>query len=98
MAMSEYTPTREDIVNTLLNVWCLAMTENEAKRSVREFFDEHDRQVAERVWLEALQHVQRLSDPARTTSLPPDRGILTLPDVYQAMAENPYRTGETNEN
>lgn len=63
--------------------------------------EQFDRWLAEeraKVWLEALQHVQRLSDPAYTVSLPPGREIITLPDVYQAMAENPYRTGETNEN
>lgn len=46
----EYTPDLEDVVNILLNHLCMVMPEDEAKASVRRFFDSHDASVSQEVW------------------------------------------------
>ena len=85
--MSEYTPTTYEVRSA-------------ASRAIGgDWFDrwlaEHDRQVAERAWDEALTYVERLSDPASTINIFPERELITLADVTQAREENPY-TKENN--
>ena len=70
----------------------------EAQRLLEEmtpWLFEHDRQVAERAWDEAITHVERLSDPASTIYISSERELITLADVTQAREENPY-TKENN--
>lgn len=44
-----------------------------------------------KVWDDALNHIQELSDPASSINILPDRELITLGDVDQARVENPYR-------
>lgn len=60
-----------------------------------ESFDRWLRAVKAEAWNEALTHVERLSDPASTINIYPDRELITLADVTQAREENPY-TKENN--
>lgn len=53
------------------------------------------RRVQAEAWNEALAHVERLSDPASTINIYPERELITLADVTQAREENPY-TKENN--
>ena len=91
-SVNEYTPTMEDIRHTYT---CMFIPAAQAERG--QAFDawltEHDRQVAERAWDEALKHVERLSDPASTIYIFPERELITLADVTQAREENPYTKG-----
>ena len=58
-------------------------------------FDRWLRTVKAEAWNEALAHVERLSDPASTIYIYPERELITLADVAQAREENPY-TKENN--
>lgn len=58
-------------------------------------FDRWLQAVKAEAWNEALAHVERLSDPASTIAIYPERELITLADVAQAREENPY-TKENN--
>lgn len=54
-------------------------------------FDEWLDEERAAVWERALDHVERLSDPAYTVEIDDDTEIITHHDVQQAREENPFR-------
>ena len=97
-SVNEYTPTTHDVREAYQATdegLDFRRVYQERGQEFDRWLTEHDRQVAERAWDEALTHVERLSDPASTINITPDRELITLADVTQAREENPY-TKENN--
>lgn len=99
--MSEYTPSTDDVRFEYAmhkSVVNSRISESGQGTKLGIHFDEFDRWlrvVKAEAWNEALTHVERLSDPASTINITPDRELITLADVTQAREENPY-TKENN--
>ena len=97
--MSDYTPSTEDVRAR----YHLAGVPDTAPQFLIDAgrkvcyaeFDRWLQTVKAEAWNEALAHVERLSDPASTINITPDRELITLADVTQAREENPY-TKENN--
>ncbi|USH44547.1 hypothetical protein SEA_CASSITA_94 [Microbacterium phage Cassita] len=85
--MSDYTPTTEEVREN----YSRSFTWGRSDPARVEFFDRWLNEERAKVWDAALRHVQKLSDPARTINILPDRELITLGDVFQAWDENPYR-------
>ena len=92
--MSDYTPSTEEVRESYQST-------GDGLDFKRRYFaraGEFDRwlqAVKAEEWNEALTHVERLSDPASTIHLYPERELITLAGVTQAREENPY-TKENN--
>lgn len=99
--MSYYRPTTEEIGESHATnpegisrrAWDETIAHAELRR--RDEFDRWLRAVKAEAWNEALAHVERLSDPASTINIYPERELITLADVMQAREENLY-TKENN--
>ena len=96
---TDYTPSTEDVraryhlagVSDTTPQFLIDM----GRKVCYDEFDRWLRAVKAEAWNEALTHVERLSDPASTISIFPERELITLADVTQAREENPY-TMENN--
>ena len=93
--MSEYTPTTEDVRDAWLTAEYEERDWGTSDDDLHAEFDRWLQTVKAEVWDEALKHVERLSDPASTIYIFPERELITLVDVTQAREENPY-TKENN--
>lgn len=99
--MSYYRPTTGEIKESYATnpegvsqrAWDEVIAHAELRR--RDEFDRWLQNVKAEAWNEALTHVERLSDPASTIDIYPERELITLADVTQAREENPY-TKESN--
>ena len=88
---SDYTPSTDEVRNEYIDTANPSWLDEEIGRE----FDRWLRAVKAEAWNEALAHVERLSDPASTIDIYPERELITLADVAQAREENPY-TKENN--